>query len=148
MPCPFTSPKMFWAGPNFLCKIENLFIYYGTHKHAREKDDLISVKLVFVTQHKSFWRKKGVKFLGWLKKFGPAQNSLGPVKVQGIWVGLWFKTRFTFVKIAEDLTILQEYKPHFGFENWWKLCKREIRILWRAFKNQAQLQKKNVQISW
>ena len=25
-----------------------------------------------------------VKFLGWLKKFGPAQNILGPVKVQGI----------------------------------------------------------------
>ena len=19
MPCPFTGPKMFWAGPNFLC---------------------------------------------------------------------------------------------------------------------------------
>ena len=25
-----------------------------------------------------------VKFLGWLKKFGPAQNVLGPVKGQGI----------------------------------------------------------------
>ena len=25
-----------------------------------------------------------VKFLGWLKKFGPAQNNLGPVKGQGI----------------------------------------------------------------
>ena len=25
-----------------------------------------------------------VKFLGYLKKFGPAQNSLGPVKGQGI----------------------------------------------------------------
>ena len=24
------------------------------------------------------------KFLGWLKKFGPAQNILGPVKGQGI----------------------------------------------------------------
>ena len=24
-----------------------------------------------------------VKFLGWLKKFGPAQNLLGPVKGQG-----------------------------------------------------------------
>ena len=24
-----------------------------------------------------------VKFLGWLKKFGPAQNILGPVKRQG-----------------------------------------------------------------
>ena len=25
-----------------------------------------------------------VKFLGWLKKFGPSQNILGPVKGQGI----------------------------------------------------------------
>ena len=25
-----------------------------------------------------------VKFLGWLKKFGPAQKILGPVKGQGI----------------------------------------------------------------
>ena len=29
-----------------------------------------------------------VKFLGWLKKFGPAQNILGPVKGQGI---SWFE---------------------------------------------------------
>ena len=27
-----------------------------------------------------------VKFLGWLKKFGPPQNILGPVKGQGITV--------------------------------------------------------------
>ena len=30
-----------------------------------------------------------VKFLGWLKKFGPAQNILGPVKGRGINVYLW-----------------------------------------------------------
>ena len=24
MPCPFTGPKMFWAGPNFLCQTKNL----------------------------------------------------------------------------------------------------------------------------
>ena len=33
LPCPFTGPKMFWAGPNFLCQTKNLFIYYGSHKH-------------------------------------------------------------------------------------------------------------------
>ena len=27
MPCPFTGPKMFWAGPNFLCQTKNLFTY-------------------------------------------------------------------------------------------------------------------------
>ena len=33
MPCPFTSPKMFWAGPNFLCQKKNLFTYCGSRKH-------------------------------------------------------------------------------------------------------------------
>ena len=23
MPCPFTCPKMFWAGPNFLCQTKD-----------------------------------------------------------------------------------------------------------------------------
>ena len=32
MPCPFTGPKMFWAGPNFLCQTKNLFTYCGSHK--------------------------------------------------------------------------------------------------------------------
>jgi hypothetical protein len=36
-------------------------------------------------RHKSFEEAlNAVKFLGWLKKFGPAQNILGPVKGQGI----------------------------------------------------------------
>ena len=30
-----------------------------------------------------------VKFLGWLKKFRPAQNILGPVKGQGIKLLVW-----------------------------------------------------------
>ena len=45
---------------------------------ASQKDDLHSVKLVFVPA------LNAVKFLGWLKIFGPAQNILGPVKGQGI----------------------------------------------------------------
>ena len=51
----------------------------------RQKDDLHSVKLVFVPAKKVFEEAlNAVKFLGWLKKFGPAQNILGPVKGQGI----------------------------------------------------------------
>jgi hypothetical protein len=52
---------------------------------ARQKDDLHSVKLVFVPAQK-FLKKalNAVKVLGWLKKFGPAQNILGPVKGQGM----------------------------------------------------------------
>jgi hypothetical protein len=39
-----------------------------------------------------------VKFLGWLKKFGSAQNFLGPVKGQGITIfekriHIWFKQK-------------------------------------------------------
>ena len=54
MPCPFTGPKMFWAGPNFLCQTKNLFTYCGSHKHfvPEKKDDLHSVKLVFVPAQK------------------------------------------------------------------------------------------------
>ena len=57
MPCPFTGPKMFCAGPNFLSQPKNLFTFC-----ARQKDDLHSAKLFFV----------------------PAQNILGFVKGQGI----------------------------------------------------------------
>ena len=64
MPCPFTGPKMFWAGPNFLCQTKNLFTYSGSHKHIEEA-------------------LNAVKFLGWHKIFGPPQNTLGPVKGQG-----------------------------------------------------------------
>ena len=47
LPCPFTGPKMFCASPNFLCRTKNLFTYC-----ARTKDDLHSVKLVFVPAQK------------------------------------------------------------------------------------------------
>jgi hypothetical protein len=52
---------------------------------ARQKDDLHSVKLVFCAGTKVFEEAlNAVKFLGWLKKFGPAQNILGPVEGQGM----------------------------------------------------------------
>ena len=47
MPCPFTCPKMFCASPNFLCHTKKLFTYC-----ASTKDDLHSVKLVFVLAQK------------------------------------------------------------------------------------------------
>ena len=49
---------------------------------ARLNDDLHSVKLVFCAGTKGFEETpKKVKFSGWLKKFGPTQNILGPVTV-------------------------------------------------------------------
>ena len=51
---------------------------------ARQKDGLHSVKLVFCGSTKVFEEAlNAVKFLVWLKIFGPAQNILGPVKGQG-----------------------------------------------------------------
>ena len=45
---------------------------------SSQKDDLHSVKLIFVPA------LNAIKFWDWLKKIGPAQNILGPVKGQGI----------------------------------------------------------------
>ena len=53
---------------------------------ARQKDDLHSVKLVFVRAGTKVFEEalNAIKFLEWLKTFGPAQNILGPVKGQGM----------------------------------------------------------------
>ena len=60
MPCPFTGPKMFWAGPIFLFQTKNLFTYCGSHKYfvPDKKDDLHSVKLIFVPVQKFLKRHK------------------------------------------------------------------------------------------
>ena len=51
----------------------------------RPKDDLRSVKLFFCGGTKVFEEAlNAIKFMDWLKTFGPAQNILGPVKGQGI----------------------------------------------------------------
>ena len=51
---------------------------------ARQKDDLHSVKSFCAGTNNFEEALNAVKFLGWFKKFGPAQNVLGPVKGQGI----------------------------------------------------------------
>ena len=81
LPCPFTDPKMFWAVPNFLCQTS-----CGSHKHfVPTKRWFEFSKIVFCVGTKVFEEAlNAVKFLGWLKKFGPAQNISGPVKGQGI----------------------------------------------------------------
>ena len=44
MPCPFTGPKMFWAGPNFLCQTKNLFTYCGSYKHFVPDKKMICIQ--------------------------------------------------------------------------------------------------------
>ena len=44
MPCPFTGPKMFCAGPNFLCRTKNLFTYCASHKHFVPDQKMICIQ--------------------------------------------------------------------------------------------------------
>ena len=89
MPCPFTGCKMFCASPNFLCPTKNLFTYCASHKDF-VPDKICQTKFAFskigfCAGTKVFEESlNSVKFLGWFKKFGPAQNILQPVKGQGI----------------------------------------------------------------
>ena len=44
MPCPFTDPKRFCAGPNFLCRTKDLFTYCGSHKHFVPDKNMICIQ--------------------------------------------------------------------------------------------------------
>ena len=96
MPCPFAGPKMFWAGPNFLCQTKNLFTCC-----ARKKDNLNSVKLFFVLAQQFLEEAlNAVKFLGWLKKIWTGTKHFGTCKRtrhQCLLSALldWFKNCFT-----------------------------------------------------
>jgi hypothetical protein len=79
----------------------------------RQKDDLHSVKLVFCAGTKVFEEALNtVKFLGWLKKFGLAQNILGPVKGQSInvpghYVRKYSKVPFLCTKLFQQVDTIQ-----------------------------------------
>ena len=85
MPCPFTGPKKFCNGPNGMLDQKFIYILWQSQTFfSIQKDDLHSVKIVFCACTKGFEEALNVtKFLAWLKKFGPAQNILGPEKGQG-----------------------------------------------------------------
>ena len=63
-----------------------IYILWQSQKFcARQKDNLHSVKLVYVPAQKFFKRRKmQSNFWAGSKNFGPAQNILRPVKGQGI----------------------------------------------------------------
>ena len=63
MPCPFTGPKMFYAGPNFLSQPKTLTAFSASSKTfmPAQKPILLNENHIFV----------------WLKTFGPAQHILG-----------------------------------------------------------------------
>ena len=66
----FPGPKMFFANPNFLSHPKHLTAFSASAKPfcRHKKPILLNVNHPFV----------------WHKKFGPAQNILGPIKGQGI----------------------------------------------------------------
>ena len=70
MPCPFTGPKMFCTGPNFLRQPKNLTSFSASSKNfvPAQRTILLNANHLFVLH----------------KMFGQAQNILGPVKGQGI----------------------------------------------------------------
>ena len=85
MPCPSTGPKIFWVGPHFLCRTKNLLTYCASHKHFVPDKKMTFSKIGFFADTQVFEEAlNAVKVLGQLKKFGPAQNILVPVKGQGI----------------------------------------------------------------
>ena len=86
MPCPFTCPKMFCAGPNFSSQSKNLTAFSASSKTVvrAQKPILLNANHLFVL-HKMFVTGTICKeIFGLAQKFGPAQNILGPVKGQGI----------------------------------------------------------------
>ena len=44
MPCPFTGRKMFCAGPNFLCRTNNVFTYCASQKHFVPDKKMICIQ--------------------------------------------------------------------------------------------------------
>ena len=70
MPCPFTGPKMFCAGPNFLSQPKNLTTFSASSKtfEPPQKPILLNVNQLFVW-HKMFVTAKMCKyFLGLAQK--------------------------------------------------------------------------------
>ena len=84
MPCPFTGPKMFCTSPNFLSQPKNLTASSASSKTfvPAQKPILLNANHLFV----------------WHKKFGLAQNILGPVKRQGI-------SMYSFIHLAMNLRL-------------------------------------------
>ena len=85
MPCPFTGPKIFCAGPNFFSQPKNLTGFSASSEPfvPAQKTILLNANHL-LSRHKIFVTATICKeIFGLAQKFGPAQNILGPVKGQG-----------------------------------------------------------------
>ena len=82
MPCPFTGPKMFCAGPIFLCQTKIFFTYCGSHKNFVPDKKMICIqKNCFLCRHKSFWRgTKCSQIFGLAQKIWTGTKHFGTCK--------------------------------------------------------------------
>ena len=82
MPCPFTGPKMFCAGPNFLSQPKNLLTYCASHKHFDPDKKMICIQQNwFLWRHKSFWRgTKCSQIFGLAQKIWTGTKHFGTCK--------------------------------------------------------------------
>ena len=93
MPCPFTGPKKFCSGPNFLSQHKNLFTYCASHKHFVPDKKMICIQQnCFLCWHKSFWRgTKYSQIFGLAQKIWTITKHFGtckrtrPKRVKQIW---------------------------------------------------------------
>ena len=76
----FVPFQIFWVSPKIwlhLVPLQKLLCWH--------KKQFYWMQIIFLSGTKCLWLPQYVnKFLVWHKKFGPAQNILGPVKGQGI----------------------------------------------------------------
>ena len=86
MPCPITGPKMFCAGPIFSASPKIWLHLVPIQKLLRRhKKQFYWMQIIDLSCTKCLWLLQYVdKLLVWHKRFGPAQNILGPVKGQSI----------------------------------------------------------------
>ena len=78
MPCPFTGLKMFWPVQIFCARPKiYLHIVAVTNILCQTKRLFAFIKIGFCAGTKVFEEAlNAVKFLGWLKKFGPQKKIL------------------------------------------------------------------------
>ena len=78
----FVLVQIFWASPK-------IWLHLVPHQKPlkRQKNQFYWMQIIFLSGTKCLWLPQYViKFLDCYKMFGPAQNILGPVKGQGIYI--------------------------------------------------------------
>ena len=86
MPCPFTGSKIF-VPVQIFCVVPKIYLHIVpvTNILCQNKRGFVFSKIGLCAGTKVFEEAlNAIKFLDWLKKFGPAQKTLGLVKGQGI----------------------------------------------------------------